>query len=68
MYVLEDLDSKTKDIEAAERTIKYIGSHGYNSAQERVSKQHGWFKPDNDQKNKQPVIRLIDESNYKKED
>lgn len=48
--VLESSRSKVKDIEAAERTIKFIGSHGYNSAQERLSKQHGFFEMDNSQK------------------
>lgn len=47
--VLEDDKSEVKQTEAAERTIRYIGSTGYNSAQERLSKQHGFFKKDNDQ-------------------
>ncbi len=63
--VLEDLKSKDKDVEAAERTIKYIGAHGYNSAQERVSKQHGWFKADNNQKNI-PIRQVVNMSDYKK--
>ena len=47
--VLEDLKSKSNDIEAAERTIKFIGVGGYNSAQDRLSKQHGFYEKDNGQ-------------------
>lgn len=47
--VLEDLKSKSKDIQAAERTIRYIGVTGYNSAQDRLSKQHGFNEKDNSQ-------------------
>lgn len=49
--VLENQSSKDKEIEAAERMIKFIGASGYNSAQERLSKQHGFFEVDNTQKN-----------------
>ena len=49
--VLENQNSKDKEIEAAERMIKFIGASGYNSAQERLSKQHGFFEVDNTQKN-----------------
>jgi len=48
--VLENLKSKSVDVETAERTIKFIGASGYNSAQERLSKQHGFFDADNTQK------------------
>jgi hypothetical protein len=48
--VLENDKSDSKQIEAAERTIRYIGSSGYSSAQERLSKQSGWFEKDNKQK------------------
>lgn len=58
--VLENIESKDKDIEAAERTIKFIGSNGYNSAQERLSKQHGFFERDNTQKS--VTIDLVDYS------
>ena len=51
LEVLQDLKSEKKDIITAERTIKYIGASGYNSAQERLSKQSGWFEKDNKQKN-----------------
>lgn len=47
--VLEDDKSDSKQTEVAERTIRYIGANAYNSAQERLSKQSGWFKKDNDQ-------------------
>ena len=48
--VLENKDADKTEIEAAERTIKHIGASGYNSAQERLSKQHGMFDKDNKQK------------------
>lgn len=48
--VLENKESTENEIETAERTIKYIGSNGYNSAQERLSKQHGFYEKDNTQK------------------
>jgi len=48
--VLENKDSKDKEITAAERTIKFIGSGGYNSAQDRLSKQHGFNEKDNSQR------------------
>lgn len=47
---LENIDSSTKEVEVAERLIRHIGSSAYNSAQERLSKQHGFFEKDNDQK------------------
>lgn len=49
--VLEDIDALEKDIEVAERTIKYISISGYNSAQDRLSKQNGFFEKNNEQKN-----------------
>lgn len=58
--VLEDINSDIKSIQAAERTIRFIGSNGYNSAQERLSKQHGFFERDNNQK--ATVIDLVDYS------
>ena len=48
--VLEDIKASDVEIQAAERTIKFIGSSGYNSAQDRLSKQHGFNEKDNDQK------------------
>jgi hypothetical protein len=48
--ILENIKSKPKAIDAAERTIKFIGANGYNSAQERLSKQHGFYEKDNEQK------------------
>ena len=48
--VLEDISSSGRDLEAAERLIKFIGPSGYSSAQERLSKQHGFYERDNKQK------------------
>lgn len=48
--VLENDKSEPSQTEAAERTIRYIGSSAYNSAQDRLSKQSGWFKKHNKQK------------------
>jgi len=50
LEVLKDLDSDARSITAAERTIKYISASGYNSAQDRISKQSGFFEKDNKQK------------------
>lgn len=50
LNVLENTKSRKKNIETAERTIKFIGASGYNSAQERLSKQHGFYEKDNNQK------------------
>lgn len=60
--VLENDKAESKQIEAAERTIRYIGASGYSSAQERLSKQSGWFEKDNKQKepNVTNVINLGD--------
>lgn len=54
--VLENPRSGKQKLEAAQRMIKFIGSNGYNSAQERLSKQHGFFEKDNSQK---PVFSVI---------
>lgn len=51
LSVLEDINANTKDIEVAERLIKYIGQSGYSSAQDRISKQSGFYEKDNSQKN-----------------
>ena len=48
--VLQNPKSKDKEIEASERTIKFIGSSAYNSAKDRLSKQLGFFEKDNKQK------------------
>src|SRR5690625_2534072 len=58
LAVLENPASDKKEVTAAERMIKFIGANGYNSAQERLSKQHGFFERDNTQK--QPVIKPIE--------
>ena len=62
--VLENDKSTEQEITIAERLIKYIGVQGYNSAQERLSKQHGFFEKDNKQK-ALPPRQLVDVSNYK---
>lgn len=54
--VLENDKAEKNQVEAAERTIRHIGASAYNSAQERLSKQSGWFKKDNSQR--KSVINL----------
>jgi phage terminase small subunit len=58
LSVLENKDSKDKEITAAERTIKFIGSTGYNSVQDRLSEQHGFYEISNIQKQAQ-VANII---------
>lgn len=60
--VLENKESKSDDIDAAERMIKFIGVGGYNSAQDRLSKQHGFYFEHN--KQKKPESSDIDYSKY----
>lgn len=43
--VLENKDANAKDVEVAERLIKHIGATAYNSAQDRISKQSGFYSP-----------------------
>ena len=62
--VLENKKSEKKDIEVAERLIKFIGVTGYNSAQDRLSKQSGFFEKDNTQKTL-PDRVIVNMSNYK---
>ena len=50
LEILENPQAITKEVEAAERMIKFIGVAGYNSAQDRLSRQHGFYEKDNDQK------------------
>ncbi len=50
LKILENSESKDKDITKAERTIKHIGSSGFGSAQDRISKKFGWYEKDNSQK------------------
>lgn len=64
--VLENDESTGINVTTAERTIRYIGAQGYNSAQERLSKQHGFFEKDNSQK-KIPERVIVDISDYKGE-
>lgn len=64
--ILEDNKSKKKDIEIAQRTLKYIGNQGYSTAQDRISKQQGFFEKDNTQKASSPR-QIINMSDYKKD-
>ena len=48
--VLENDKSTDKDVDTAERTIKFITVSGYNSAQDRLAKQHGFYEEHNRQK------------------
>ena len=50
LAILQDDKSDTKQIETANRTIKYIGATGYSQAQDRLSKQLGFYEKDNKQK------------------
>ena len=50
LTTLEEKDSDERSIEAAQRTIRYIGANGYSSAQDRLAKKQGWFEKDNKQK------------------
>lgn len=59
LEVLENNESTSESIRTAQRTIKFIGAHGYNSAQDRLSKQHGFFENDNKQKTA-PVFLMYD--------
>ncbi|MAX71815.1 MAG: hypothetical protein CMC76_12085 [Flavobacteriaceae bacterium] len=62
--VLQDENSTEKQLDVAKRTIRFIGSHGYNSARDRLAKQHGHFEKDNRQKTL-PPRQIIDKSDYK---
>jgi len=53
--VLQLDDSTDKQIEVANRVMRAIGVTGYNSAQDRLSKQHGFYEKDNTQKT--PLIK-----------
>ena len=64
LSVLEDINAESKDIEVAERTIKYIGQSGYSNAQDRISKQSGFYEKDNVQKGDK--ITLIERRVIKK--
>jgi len=46
LAILQDDNSTEKQLETASRTIRHIGATGYSSAQERLSKQHGFFAPE----------------------
>lgn len=63
LYILQDDKSDAKQIETASRTIKHIGATGYSSAQERLSKQHGFFERDNKQKSNEVVVFELPNNN-----
>lgn len=48
--VLENKDAEGKDVEVAERVIRFITHSGYSNAQDRISKQSGYFEKNNEQK------------------
>jgi len=48
--ILENTISTPKDIEAAARTMKFIGINAYNGAMDRISKRMGFYEKDNTQK------------------
>ena len=50
LIVLGNDDSTDKEVTTSERTIKFITVSGYNSAQERLAKQHGFYEEHNRQK------------------
>lgn len=52
---LECLKTPENELKAAERTIRYIGSSGYNGAKDRLNKIKGFYERDN--KQKQPNIK-----------
>ena len=60
LEILENADAPQNEVKAAERMIKFIGAQGYNSAQERLSKQHGFFERDNSQKQSDISIPIIE--------
>ena len=50
LEILQNIYSNEQEISAADRTIKYIGATGYSQAQDRLSKQLGFYEKDNKQK------------------
>ena len=61
LTTLEEKDSDERSIEAAQRTIKYIGANGYSSAQDRLAKKQGWFEKDNKQKQAVSILPTKEE-------
>lgn len=57
--ILADDSASGKVVEVAIRTIKYIGSNGYGSAQDRIAKKQGFYEKDNDQKTVPPVQNIL---------
>ena len=55
LEVLNDSKASKDSVVSAERTVKFIGASGYNSAQDRLSKQHGFYEAHNKQKEKGDV-------------
>lgn len=50
LEILQNIHSTKQEILTADRTIKYIGATGYSQAQDRLSKQLGFYEKDNKQK------------------
>jgi phage terminase small subunit len=50
LFILSNEKSNDVEITTAERTIKFIMVSGYNSAQERLAKQHGFYEEHNRQR------------------
>ena len=51
LKILSNPESTDDEVNVATRTIRFIGNKAYNSAQDRLSKQHGFFGEHNHQKN-----------------
>lgn len=56
LSILENKDAQVDDLTAAERTIKFITSSGYSSAQDRLAKKQGWFEKDNSQRKAEFIL------------
>lgn len=68
LEILSNEASDDETVTIAQRTIKFIGSNGYSSAQDRLSKQLGFFEKNNSQKGNgtHSVIILPDNGRRKK--
>lgn len=50
LLVLENPESDKNQVDAAKRSMNFIGSNGFNAAMERISKKLGFYEKDNAQK------------------
>jgi len=65
--ILLDEQSNEEAVKVAERTLKHIGSHGYNSIQNRLSTQLGFYEKDNHQKkDHKPTVHIFIPHNGRK--